>query len=131
MSALHIDHLGIIVDDLEAAIERFRALFGEGPASTKDMEDVGIRTATFAAANIDMELIQYTGDGHAKEVMGAAPGLNHFSARVADMEDALGSLGASGFRVMEGFPREGVHGRVAFFEPDAATGVRFEISEAG
>ena len=46
MSRLRIDHLGIIVADLDKAIERFRFLIGGNPAYTKDMPDVGLRITT-------------------------------------------------------------------------------------
>ena len=43
MSGLKIDHLGIIVADLEKAIERFRLLTDGEPAYTKEMPEVGLK----------------------------------------------------------------------------------------
>ena len=54
-------------------------------------------------------------------------GLNHISARVDDVEASVAQLGAAGFKVMNGFPRQGAHGIVAFFEPDPTTGLLFEV----
>jgi catechol 2,3-dioxygenase-like lactoylglutathione lyase family enzyme len=78
-----------------------------------------------------IELLQYT-DGpnsFAQQVMGQRLGLNHLSARVADVEHSITDLRQAGFIPMAGFPRQGAHGRVAFFEPDAVTGLLFEVCQ--
>ena len=132
MNAPHIDHIGIIVADLEAAIERLGPLFGGAPV-VKELTDVGLRVAEFHAANITVELLQYSGtnDAFARRVMGERLGLNHVSARVEDVERSLAELRAAGLEPMKGFPCQGAHGRVAFFEPDAVTGLLFEICQPG
>jgi methylmalonyl-CoA/ethylmalonyl-CoA epimerase len=130
VSAPHIDHIGIIVADLDQAAAKLRPLFGE-PVRIKDMPEVGLRVAEFQAANVTIELLQYAaGDADfAKSVMGERIGLNHISARVGDVDRAITELSAAGFAPMEGFPRQGAHGRVAFFEPDAVTGLLFEVCQ--
>lgn len=130
MSGTHIDHIGIVVADLDAAVSRLKPLFGEC-IQMKDLVDVGLRVAEFRAANVTVELLQYTGtnDAFARQVMGERLGLNHISARVENVERSLAELRAAGLRPMEGFPRQGAHGRVAFFEPDAVTGLLFEICQ--
>jgi methylmalonyl-CoA/ethylmalonyl-CoA epimerase len=129
MSAPHIDHVGILVADLEAALERLKPLFG-APAQVKELADTGLRVAEFHAANVTIELLQYTGDAQfARRVMGERLGLNHISARVDDVERSLAAFAAAGLKPMEGFPRQGAHGRVAFFEPDPVSGLLFEICQ--
>jgi len=129
MSAPHIDHIGILVADLDAAVERLKPLFGDR-IRTRELVDVGLRVAEFQAANVTVELLQYTGPAEfARRVMGERVGLNHVSARVADLEASLAALTAAGLKPMEGFPRRGAHGRVAFFEPDPASGLLFEICQ--
>lgn len=130
MSAPHIDHIGIIVTDLELAIGRLGALFGGAPV-VKELADVGLRVAEFHATNVTVELLQYTGtnDAFARRVMGEQIGLNHVSARVEDVDRSLAELRAAGLQPMDGFPRQGAHGRVAFFAPDAVTGLLFEICQ--
>ena len=130
MSGTHIDHIGIIVADLDAAVSRLKPLFGDR-VRMKDLVDVGLRVAEFQAANVTVELLQYTGkdDAFARQVMGERLGLNHISARVDDVDGALAGLRAAGLRPQAGFPRQGAHGRVAFFEPDAVTGLLFEICQ--
>lgn len=126
----YIDHIGIVVADLDQAIEKLRPLFGT-PARTKELTEVGLRVAEFDAANVVIELLQYTGgtDGFAQQVMGQRLGLNHLAARVTDVEQSVATLRQAGFTPMAGFPRQGAHGRVAFFEPDAVTGLLFEVCQ--
>ena len=130
MSGTHIDHIGIVVADLDAAVSRLKPLFGDS-IHIKELVDVGLRVAEFRAANVTVELLQYTGknDAFARQVMGERLGLNHISARVENVERSLAELRNAGLRPMEGFPRQGAHGRVAFFEPDAVTGLLFEICQ--
>lgn len=130
MSVTHIDHIGIIVADLDAAVSRLKPLFGDR-VRIKDLADVGLRVAEFQAANVTVELLQYTGkdDAFARQVMGDRLGLNHVSARVENMDKSLADLRAAGLRPQAGFPRQGAHGRVAFFEPDPVTGLLFEICQ--
>lgn len=132
MKALQIDHIGIIVSDLEQAAARLRPLFGEH-STIKELPDVGLRVAEFHAANVAIELLQYTDcNAHfARRVMGERLGLNHISARVESVERAVEDLNAAGFRTMDGFPRQGAHGRVAFFEPDDVTELLFEVCQPG
>jgi len=129
LSTPHIDHIGIIVADLEQATARLRPLFGEH-AAIRELPDAGLRVAEFHAANVVIELLQYTGDAaFARGVMGERLGLNHVSARVDDVDHSISELTAAGFTLMQGFPRQGAHGRVAFFEPDRLTGLLFEVCQ--
>ena len=128
MSQAHIDHIGIVVADIEAAVERFRPLLGEADP-IRDLTDYGLRVAMIETANVTIELLQYTGEGDdfARGVMGERLGLNHISARVDDVANSVADLSAEGFQMMEGFPRPGAHGEVAFFERDETTGLLFEV----
>ena len=129
MRAPHIDHIGILVADLDAALEMLKPLFGN-PAEVKELADVGLRVAEFHAANVTIELLQYAGEAQfARRVMGERLGLNHISARVEDVERSLAALAAAGHAPMPGFPRQGAHGRVVFFEPDPVSGLLFEICQ--
>lgn len=130
MTAPHIDHIGIVVADLAKAVEMLKPLFGDA-VRFKDLPEVGLKVAEFRAANVTIELLQYDGrnDGFARAVMGERTGLNHISARVADIGAAMAALGAKGLRVMDGFPRQGAHGQVAFFAPEPTTGLLFEICQ--
>ena len=128
MTLPRIDHIGIIVPDLDAAVVQLSALLAGQKPERRDLPDVQLQIAMFHTQNLKIELIAYNGPAQfARQVMGQQFGLNHISIAVDNVEDALTRLVPAGFAVQPGFPRGGAHGRVAFFERDAATGLLFEI----
>lgn len=131
MTAPVIDHIGIIVADLDLAATMIAELLPGAPMTRRDLPEVGLEVVEFAAANIIVELLHYCdgGSGFAAQVMGTRPGLNHLSAEVGDIGQAVADLTAAGFQVQDGFPRRGAHGRIAFFAPDPVTGLLFEICQ--
>jgi methylmalonyl-CoA epimerase len=131
MNQPYVDHIGIIVDNLDRSIALFEALFDLGPSKIKDLPEAGLRVAHLPARNIEIELIQYTGpDTFGEKVMGGKRGINHLSVRVKDMGKALNECAQKGLTVMDGFPREGSHGRVAFLDPDTTQGILLEMCES-
>ena len=71
MTPPRIDHIGIIVPDLDAAIARFSALLGGLAPVDRNLPEVGLRIAEFHTANLNIELINYDGPAElARRVMG-------------------------------------------------------------
>lgn len=126
-----VDHIGIIVDDLDRALALFEKLYRLRAVKRKDMPEVGLRVAQLDAANVSIELLQYTDKegGFARQAMGPAPGINHFSVRVEDIRETIEHFAQSGARVQDGFPRPGSHGLVAFFEKQTTEQVLMEVCE--
>ncbi len=131
MTAPVIDHVGVVVADLEAAIAKFRPLFPDGASMIKDLPDAGVRVAMLEAANVTIEFIELTGDGPSlgRSTLGEKLGINHISARVGNVDATIDELGAAGFALTDGFPTQGAHGKVAFFDPDDVTGLLFEVCQ--
>ncbi len=128
MTLPRIDHIGIIVPDLEAAVARLSALLGGPAPRQRDLPELDLRIAEFYTANLAIELIAYSGAAAlARRAMGGENGFNHVTISVENVDAALERLAAAGFVAQPGFPRRGAHGTVAFFERDAATGLLFEI----
>jgi len=131
MTPPRIDHIGIVVADLEAALASLAPLFG-APVLRRDLGDAGLRVAELKAANVTVELLEYVpgeASAFARGVMGTAPGLNHLSVHVDDLDAGLAAMSAAGFATMAGFPRQGAHGRIAFLAPDAASALRVELCQ--
>lgn len=126
-----IDHIGIIVRDLDSAVELWEKIFGVKAVKIQEMPEVGLRIAHIEARNLSVELIQYATDDESfgRRVMGSSPGLNHISILVDNVDEAVRRCKESGARVQDGFPREGSKGRIAFFEPETTGGVLLEVCE--
>lgn len=131
MSAPRIDHIGIVVDELEPAIAAMARMLPGAPLRRRSIPDAGLEVAEFEAANLIVELLYYTdgGNGFGRAVMGAAAGVNHLSLAVPDLDAALDALHAGGVEPMVGFPRRGAHGRIAFLPREPHTGLLFELCQ--
>ncbi len=131
MTPPRIDHIGIVVDDLDAAVSALARLLPGAPLRRRSLPDAGLEVAEFEASNLIVELLRYTdaGDGFGRAVMGAATGVNHLSLAVADLDAALAALRAQGVQPLPGFPRAGAHGRIAFLPREPSTGLRFELCQ--
>ncbi len=131
MSKPRVDHIGVIVGDLDEAIAMLARVFDWRPDAVKEMAETGLRVAVFEAANVTVELLQYLapGESFARAVMGGREGLNHITFAVDDIEAAMREMAAAGASAMAGFPRQGAGGRIAFFEPATTSGMLIEICE--
>jgi catechol 2,3-dioxygenase-like lactoylglutathione lyase family enzyme len=119
MIAPAIDHIGIIVADLEAAITAWSRVLPGAPLTRRSLPDVGLEVAEFGAANVCVELLQYAANSDfARQVMGDEHGLNHVSVSVPDLDGALAALASEGIQPMQGFPRRGSRGQIAFLARD-------------
>ena len=126
-----IDHIGVIVDDLEEAQATFQKILGVEPSLIKDLPEAGLRIARFEAANVAVELVEYSDDGNGfgRQVMGSETGLNHLSFRVDTLSDSLSQMASLGLKPQKGFPRQGSTGPVVFFEKEPNTGLLLEINQ--
>lgn len=126
-----VDHIGIIVRDLDHTLALWEKLFALKPTAIRDMPEAGLRIAHLEARNVEIELLQYTTEEESlgRKAMGASPGVNHLSIRVDRVDDSVQAYRRKGVIVQEGFPRQGSHGRIAFFEPETTDGILMEICE--
>lgn len=124
-----VHHIGIVVNDLDATAERYRAL-GFNEPDRFAVPSQGIEAITFHCGDGFVELIQPTDpDGAiARFLAKRGDGTHHIAYRVDDIEQALADLTARGVRLIDTTPRIGAHGwKVAFIHPEACGGVLTEL----
>jgi len=127
-----IDHLGIAVRDLEAAIARYTALVGSGPNHVEEVASQKVRVAMFAVGESRIELLEATAPDSpvAKFVEKRGEGLHHVCYRVPNLREALSRLAQEGMEVLPGAGDAGAGGsRVAFLHPKSVHGVLTELVE--
>src|ERR1044071_8820590 len=128
-----LDHIGIAVTDLEAALAFYRDALGleiEGP---EDVPSQQVRAQFLPLGQSSLELLLATSPESpvAKFVERRGPGLHHITLRVDDINAALGQLKARGARLIDSEPRPGAGGAlVAFIHPSSAQGVLIELKQA-
>ena len=129
-----IDHVGIAVRDLDAAIEEYREAFGMHPVHRERVEDQGVDEVLFRAGTSYIQLLGALGPetpvGRFLERHGE--GLHHVGYRVDDVALTLSSLRSAGARLVDQAPRPGSRGTtVAFVHPKSFRGVLIELVQEG
>lgn len=127
-----INHIGIVVRSLEEAVPIYSKGLGIAPERITEIQDVQLRVAVLKIGELEIELLEYGNPDHpiAKALRANQPGINHICYEVEPFDATMENLLTQGFSLVEGFPRKGVHGKIAFFIPPHAPSERLEILEA-
>ena len=127
-----LDHIGIAVSNLEAALAFYRDALGLDIDAPEEVASQRVRAHFIPAGAAALELLEATADDSpiAKYVAKRGPGLHHITLRVDDIAAALAQLKARGVRLIDEAPRPGAHGSlVAFIHPASAHGVLVELKQ--
>jgi methylmalonyl-CoA/ethylmalonyl-CoA epimerase len=125
-----IHHLGIAVDDLDAAIASYQALFGTRLEHRQILQEQGVEAASLTVGGSRLELLHALGPDTpvGRFVASRGPGLHHVAFQVDDIGSELDRLAAEGARLIDETPRLGLFGlQVAFVHPEATGGVLAEL----
>jgi len=126
-----LDHVGIAVRHLEAALARYRRL-GLAPEAIEDIPAMGVRLAFLAAGPVRLELLEPTRPDAAlsRFLESRGEGLHHVALRTPDILLEIRRLRDEGFDLIDLEPRTGALGRkVAFVHPRSVQGVLLELVE--
>lgn len=127
-----IDHVGIAVKDLDAAISYYCDAFGAEVAHRELVERDGVEEALLAVADSFIQLVSPARDDSpvAKFLEKKGEGLHHVGYRVADCAQALDAVKAAGGTPIDDAPRPGSRGTtVAFVHPKGSFGTLIELVE--
>lgn len=126
---MKIDHIGIVVHNIQTALQVYQAALGLSLAEVADIPDQQVQVAFLPIGDSNIELVQpTTGDtGIANFLEKRGEGIHHICIEVQDIEAALAQLKAHGVPLIDEEPRQGAHGRVAFLHPKGAHGVLIEL----
>jgi methylmalonyl-CoA/ethylmalonyl-CoA epimerase len=127
-----IDHVGVAVADLDAAVELYEGTFAMPLAHRETVSEQGVEAALVDVGPCHVELLRPLGPetpvGRFLERKG--PGLHHVAYRVDDIEATLAELERKGVEMIDSEPRTGIRrSRVAFVHPRATGSVLTEIVE--
>ena len=127
-----IDHVGIAVDDLDAAISLYEDTLGMRLAHRETVEEQGVEAVLLDVGEGHVELLRPLGPETAvgKYLEKRGPGLHHVAYAVTDIDAVLASLSDAGVQLIDSEARVGIRGsRVAFLHPRATGSVLTEIVE--
>lgn len=126
-------HVGIIVDNFERAVERFKGL-GFECTQVIENEKLGAKIAFLPIGETSLEFICHTRAPDGKDPMvsvvaGQQGSINHLGFQVDSLEATIKDFERNGAKLVEGCPRAGAHGPVAFFHPQTTEGILIELCE--
>jgi len=129
---LAIDHVGVAVSDLDAAIAFYRDTYGMALVHEEVNEEQGVREAMMAvgeSGSCVQLLAPLTPESTiARFLERSGPGVQQVAYRVADVEAASATLRERGLRMLYDGSRRGTSGsRVNFIHPKDAGGVLVEL----
>lgn len=130
---MHIDHIGIAVDDLEAAVKTYETLLNTKCSKRERVESEKVETAFFQTGESKVELLGATGDDSviAKYVAKKGQGLHHVAFEVEDIFTELDRLREEGFTILNEQPKDGADNKlVAFVHPKNNHGVLVELCQS-
>jgi methylmalonyl-CoA/ethylmalonyl-CoA epimerase len=127
---VEIDHVGIAVPDLDAAVEEYRRLLGVEPSHRERVEGQGVEEVLFPVGSSFVQLLGALGPDTpvGRSLARRGPGLHHIAYRVDDVAASLAHLRGEGAELIDEQPRHGSRDTlIAFVHPRSMGGVLVEL----
>lgn len=132
MKVLKVDHIGVAVNSIDAAMKFFSAVLGLKLEGSETVAEQKVTTAFLPVGDTEVELLQSTApDGPiAGFIEKKGEGVQHIAFLVDNIEEALKELEAKGIRLIDKVPRIGAGGKkIAFVHPKDTNGVLVELCQ--
>ena len=125
----YIDHIGIAVNDLDAALQLFTQVFGAPTPEIQELDDQGVRGALVAVGQTRLELLEPTAAETpiGRFIARRGQGLHHLALYVNDLPGKLQIVSDLGLQLIDLEPREGLSGDIAFIHPNSVFGILTEL----
>jgi methylmalonyl-CoA/ethylmalonyl-CoA epimerase len=127
-----IDHIGVAVEDIDAALTLYGTHFEMELAHRETVEEQGVEAVLLDVGDGHVELLAPLGPDTpvGKFMAKNGAGLHHVAYAVDDIDGALVRIAATGIELIDSEPRVGIRdSRVAFLHPRSTGGVLTEIVE--
>jgi methylmalonyl-CoA epimerase len=127
-----IDHVAIVVRELETALCFYRDTLGIAPSRVIDFPREGVKIAFLPLSGpggSEIELLEPTdpAGGVARFLEKRGEGLHHLCLEVEDIDEAMAELIAAGAAVLDTAPRPTAEGHGIFLHPKGTGGVLLEL----
>lgn len=127
-----IDHVGVAVEDLDAAIALYQDSLGMPLAHRETVEEQGVEAALLDVGEGHIELLCPLGEDTpvGKFIAKNGPGMHHVAYSVEDIIETIEAIKEAGMKLIDEEPRLGLReSRVAFMHPSSTGGVLTELVE--
>jgi len=129
MKPLKINHVAIVVEDIDAALDFWQQTFGLRLDHVEEVPSQKSKVAFLPLGESEIELVQPTTtvSGLANFLEKRGEGMHHICIEVEDIDAALAELKSKGVRLINEVPEELPGRKMAFIHPKAANGVLMEL----
>jgi methylmalonyl-CoA/ethylmalonyl-CoA epimerase len=131
MAIKRIDHIAIVVEDLNAALEVYGEALGMSTSHIETIPDQDVKMAFLPSGESEIELLEplHQESGIGRFLAKRGEGLHHICFEVEDIDATLADLKTRGIQLIDEMPKQGAQGRIAFIHPKGARGVLVELIE--
>lgn len=132
MAIKRIDHIAVVVPDIEEAQKFYRDALGLEVTHIEQVEGQEVIVAFMPAGNSEIELVEPVNEssGVARFLARRGAGIHHIALEVDSIEDTLAQLKQHDIQLIDEQPTIGSGGKkVAFIHPKSTAGVLIELYE--
>lgn len=129
MKPIKINHVAIVVQDIDAALNFWEQTFGLKLDHVEEVPSQKSKVAFLPLGESEIELVQPTtsDSGLANFLEKRGEGMHHICIEVSDIDATLAELKSKGVRLINEIPEELPGRKMAFIHPKAANGVLVEL----
>ena len=129
MKPIKINHVAIVVQDIDAALKFWKQTFGLELNHVEEVPSQKSKVAFLPLGESEIELVQPTtsDSGLANFLEKRGEGMHHICIEVSDIDATLAELKSKGVRLINEVPEELPGRKMAFIHPKAANGVLVEL----
>ena len=139
--SIHIDHVGIATEDLEAASHFWNLLRLTQSAEDETVKEQGVTTRFFSTSATDesvenhppmVELLQPTSEDSpiGRFLAKRGPGIQQLCFRVENLQELIDYLLDNGIQMIDSAPKLGAgDSKIAFVHPKSTGGVLVELKQ--
>ncbi len=127
-----IDHLGIAVQNLRSALDRWSPVLGPTTPAVLEVPSQKVRVVFVAVAGTQLEFLEPTDSDSpvGRFIRQRGEGMHHVAFQTPDVDATLAGLAQKGLRMIDTIGRPGARGhRIGFAHPSAFHGVLVEFVE--
>jgi methylmalonyl-CoA/ethylmalonyl-CoA epimerase len=129
-----LDHVGIVVSNLDESIPIYETILGVKPVSIKNVPTQNVRAAFFEAGNgVAVELIEPldSNSGVSRFLQKHGPGIHHICFEVDEVDKELKEMDERGITPIDREGKTDITGRIGFLHPKSTRGVLIEFAQHG
>ena len=127
-----VDHIAIVVRNLDEALKLYEDVFGVKPAKIETLPQQGVKAALIPFKDGgEIELLEPIDpqSGVAKFLESKGEGIHHICLVVDDVDKELSNLANKGVSLIDKQGRPGLAGKIGFIHPKSTKGVLFELAQ--